>query len=42
MFYKNQNNIKTGKDGEQLAATYLQNNGYKGEIIDVLNKEDFK
>jgi SAM-dependent methyltransferase len=22
--------------------TYLQNNGYKGEIIDVLNKEDFK
>jgi putative endonuclease len=28
MFYKNQNNIKTGKDGEQLAATFLQNNGY--------------
>ena len=28
MFYKNQNNIKTGKAGEQLAATFLQKLGY--------------
>ena len=28
MFYNNQNNIKTGKEGEQLAATFLQNLGY--------------
>jgi putative endonuclease len=28
MFYKNHNNIQTGKQGEQLAATYLQNMGY--------------
>ena len=28
MFYNNQNNIKTGKDGEQLAATFLQKLGY--------------
>ena len=28
MFYNNQNNIKTGKVGEQLAATFLQKLGY--------------
>ena len=28
MFYNNKNNIKTGKEGEQLAATFLQKLGY--------------
>ena len=28
MFYDHHNNIKTGKDGEQLAATFLQKIGY--------------